>query len=255
MRTQPLTTRVRRCRDWLTNRSGPEAHTASSHIAAPTTASRDRGGASLVEVMVAMVISAVLLASIIGLLDSSSSAARSMESRAEINERSSQLHNRLGAVLRSAVELEVATATQVCTSARSRTPVANLSTASATPFEGAPREACVLVEGSLIQSVTTTSGSPSTELIFTGATGSAFTYFDADATLVTPDALTSQISESDLARVRRVVFTTTISDRLGRTTETIQIEFALGASRFGAEQSWRGRVGATTSATTSGGEP
>jgi type II secretory pathway pseudopilin PulG len=210
-------------------------------------------GASLVEVMVAMVISAVLLASIIGLLDSSSQAARSMETRAEINERSSVLQNRLGAVLRGAVSLTFAT--EICTSARSRQPIDNVTTVSATAFTSAPRDTCVRVDGSTIQSVTTTSGSPSSELILNGATGSAFTYFNADGEQLSVDPETSHLAATDLTTVRRVVFSTTVSDRLGRTTENLQIQFALGSARFSAEQSWRGRAGFIDEPVTISGAP
>jgi Tfp pilus assembly protein PilW len=210
-------------------------------------------GASLVEVMVAMVISAVLLASIVGLLDSSSSAARSMETRAEINERSALLQDRLGAVLRGATSVTFASETEICTTARSRVPIDQVTTLSATAYESAPRDTCVRVEGSTIQAVTTTSGSPSSELILNGATGSAFTFFDAEATALTVDPVTGQISDTDLALIRRVgVHATTVTDRLGRTSEQLQMQFAVGAARFSAEQSWRGRAGSLDQSTTSG---
>lgn len=238
---------VQRVHHWLiTNRSSPSPR-AGDH--------RDDGdhGASLVEVMVAMVISGVLLASIIGLLDSSSHAARSMETRAEINERSSLLQDRLGAVLRGAMSVTSASDTEICTTTRSRVPIDAVTTVSATAYESAPRDTCVLVEGSTIQGVTTTSGSPSSELILNGATGSAFTYFDADANALTVDPSTGQISEADLAKVRRVEFITTVTDRLGRTSEQLHMQFAVGVTRFTAEQSWQGRAGSIDQATTSGG--
>jgi Tfp pilus assembly protein PilW len=222
---------LQRIRNWL--------------ITSPASNRRGGGdhGAALVEVMVAMVISAVLLASVIGLLDSSSSAARAMESRAEINERSSVLQDRLGAVLRGAVSMTLASDTEVCTSTRSRVPISAVTTVSATPFESTPRDTCIRVDGPTILNVTTTSGSPSAELILNGATGSAFTYFTADAEQVNVDPATGQITEADLLTVRRVMFSTTVSDRLGRTTEQLQMQFAVGAARFSAEQSWRGRAG------------
>ena len=202
-----------------------------------------------------MVISAVLLASIIGLLDSSSQAARSMETRAEINERSSVLQNRLGAVLRGAMSLTFASDTEICTSARSRQPIDNVTTVSATAFTSAPRDTCVRVDGSTIQSVTTTSGSPSSELILNGATGSAFTYFTADGEQLSVNPETGRLADTDLTTVRRVVFSTTVSDRLGRTTENLQIQFALGSARFNAEQSWRGRAGFIDESVTISGAP
>lgn len=232
---------LRRVHQWLiTTRSSPSPGGGDQ-------------GASLVEVMVAMVISAVLLASILGLLDSSSQAARSAGIRAEINERSSLLQDRLGAVLRGAMSVTFASDTKICTTARSRVPMDGVTTVSATAYESAPRDTCVSVEGSTIQGVATTSGSPSSELILNGATGSAFTYFDADATPLIVDPSTGQISEADLALVRRVGFATTVTDRLGRTSEQLQMQFAVGVARFTAEQSWRGRAGSSDQPATSGG--
>ena len=235
---------VQRVHHWLITTPSSPSPRGENH--------RDHG-ASLVEVMVAMVISAVLLASIIGLLDSSSNAARSMETRAEINERSSLLQDRLGAVLRGAMSVTSASDTEICTTARSRVPIDAVTTVSATAYESDPRDTCVRVVGSTIQGVTTTSGSPSSELILNGATGSAFTYFDADANALTVDPSTGQISEANLALVRRVGFATTVTDRLGRTSEQLQMQFAVGATRFTAEQSWRGRAGSIDQPTTSGG--
>jgi Tfp pilus assembly protein PilW len=234
---------VRRIHKWL--------------ITSPTSISRGGGdqGAALVEVMVAMAISAVLLVSIIGLLDSSSNAARSMESRAEINERSGVLQDRLGAVVRAAMAITFASDTEICASSRSRVPIDGVTTASTTAFEASPRDTCVRVDGSTIQGVTTTSGSPSSELILTGATGSAFTYFTADAVQLVADSDTGQITEADLATVRRVVFSTTVTDRLGRTSEQLQMQFAVGAARFAADQSWRGRAGHLDQPETISGEP
>lgn len=233
---------LHRWRDWL--------------LATPDPLSRggDDRGASLVEVTVAMAIGAVLLVTVIGVLDSASTAARSMESRAEINERRGVLEDRLGTMVRAAHELTSAAATEICTSGRSRRPIDDVSTVSATAFESTPRDTCVRVDGSAILSVATTSGSPSSELILTGATGSAFTFFDADAMPVEPAAGTEQISAADLARVRRVVFTTTVTDRLRRTTEDLELQFALGGTRFTAEQSWRGRAGATDHPATDEGD-
>lgn len=238
---------VQRVHHWLINTRSSPSPRGGDH--------RDDGdhGASLVEVMVAMVISAVLLASILGLLDSSSQAARSAGIRAEINERSSLLQDRLGAVLRGAMSVTFASDTKICTTARSRVPMDGVTTVSATAYESAPRDTCVSVEGSTIQGVATTSGSPSSELILNGATGSAFTYFDADATPLIVDPSTGQISEADLALVRRVGFATTVTDRLGRTSEQLQMQFAVGVARFTAEQSWRGRAGSSDQPGTSGG--
>jgi Tfp pilus assembly protein PilW len=189
-----------RVHQWLTTTHSSPSPRAGDH------GGHGDHGASLVEVMVAMVISAVLLASIVGLLDSSSSAARSMETRAEINERSALLQDRLGAVLRGAMSVTFASETEICTTARSRVPIDQVTTVSATAYESAPRDTCVRVEGSTIQAVTTTSGSPSSELILNGATGSAFTFFDAEATALTVDPVTGQISDTDLALIRRVGF-------------------------------------------------
>jgi len=232
---------VQRVHDWLiTHRSSPSARGGDQ-------------GASLVEITVAMVISAVLLASIIGLLDSSSHAARSMETRADMNERSALLQDRLGAVLRGAMSVTFASHTVICTTARSRVPIDQVTSVSATAYESAPRDTCVRVEGSTIQAVTTTSGSPSSELILNGATGSAFTFFDADAAVLTVDPSTGQIAEAELALVRRVRFATTVTDRLGRTSEQLHMQFAVGVTRFTAEQSWRGRAGSLDQPATSGG--
>jgi hypothetical protein len=255
---------------------------------------RNRGAASLVEVIVAMAVSAVLLISIIGLLDSASNAVRTMELRADINERASLLQDRLAAVLRSSTaplqcldpvsepdpgepdsgELDSgepdsggspggdqransncqrfeatdavifsAAATEICTLSRSRVPVLFDSATPSSTLLGMPRVSCVRADGGLIQSVSTIDQITSGELILNGAVDAGFTYFDAEADLIDPDPVTNELSESDLAKVRSVVFTTIVTDRLQRSTETLRIEFAVGAQRFAAEQSWRGRIG------------
>jgi type II secretory pathway pseudopilin PulG len=204
--------------------------------------SGDAGGASLVEVTVAMAVASVLTLAVFGLLESTSRVTRATETRAETAERTAVLRERLGAALRAGVTLERASATEVCTTARPRTPVAaDAATGFLTdPPEVDRREVCLRLEAGRLLADTTTSGAPSTESILTGVTEADVRYLDADeADLGTGEA---PLDAQDLAAVRTVVFTATVTGDRGRTREDLELVFALGAARFSSEQSWRGRV-------------
>jgi len=204
--------------------------------------SSDAGGASLVEVTVAMAVASVLTLAVFGLLESTSRATRATETRAETVERTAVLGERLGAALRAGVTLERASATEVCTTARPRTPVAaDAATGFLTdPPEVDRREICLRLEDGRVLADTTTSGAPSTESILTGVTEAGLRYLDAEeADLGNGEA---PLDEADLAAVRTVVFTATVIGDRGRTREDLELVFALGAARFSSEQSWRGRV-------------
>jgi Tfp pilus assembly protein PilV len=262
-----------------------------------TPAEADRGGASLVEVMIAMVISAVLLASVLGLLDSASTVAQSMEMRAETAERVATLRDRLGSVVQSSTAplrcvagTDIATTSvttastsdpvtddrtdptctrletfdtallsaspiEVCGLARSKAPV---TISAETPPSGssvalsAPRIGCVRIENSTVvyttvdtEATSTDSAAPNAELILTNATQAGFVYFTAESEQLVPAEATGVLSDIDRLRVRRVVFVAVIETRQGRISEDVQVEFALGAARWGAEQSWKGRIGAS----------
>jgi hypothetical protein len=248
----------------------------------------DRGAASLVEVMIAMVISAVLLASVLGLLDSASTVAQSMEMRAETDERVSILRDRLGSVVQSSTEPlrcvagpDIATTTpvtddrtnptctrletfdtplisassvEVCGLARSKAPVTI--SAEAPPLTSpsalsAPRISCVRIENFNVvyatvgtDATSTDSATPNAELMLTNASEGGFEYFSAESDELLPDEATGVLSDADRLRVRRVVFVAVIEGRQGRITQDVRLEFALGAARWGAEQSWKGRIGA-----------